>query len=113
MESQGVHGLAGPRRVTSQRRLRHAFVYERALDLIVQATMDGGALSAGKRELAEQLGCSLGSVNEAVKRLERAGFIERLVNYGEWGQQMHNDYRATTAGIEEAARARDMRGDAS
>ena len=64
MESQGVHGLAGPRRVTSQRRLRHAFVYE-------------------------------------------------LVNYGEWGQQMHNDYRATTAGIEEAARARDMRGDAS
>ncbi len=53
MESQGVHGLAGPRRVTSQRRLRHAFVYERALDLIVQATMDGGALSASKRELAE------------------------------------------------------------
>ena len=83
--------------VSPRRGERHAFVHERVLELVARDTGREGASCFTKRELAEALGCSVRSVDRAVRRLRREGLVESVPRYGDTGAQLANAYRATPA----------------
>lgn len=78
---------------------RHAFVYERLLELIVRENDETSEWATfNKSDMAKFLRCSLGSVDSAVKRLHAGGLIERKATFNSAGAQVGNRYRATPAG---------------
>ena len=54
---------------------RHAFVHERVLELIARGTTEDGSISFRKGDLAVRLGCCDRSLDRALTRLRREGYI--------------------------------------
>lgn len=77
---------------------RHAFVHERVLELIVRGTNEDGRISFRKADLAKRLGCCDRSLDRALTRLRREGYVVSEPSYSESGAQLGNVYRATEAG---------------
>lgn len=77
---------------------RHAFVHERVLELIVRGTTEDGQISFRKADLAKRLGCCDRSLDRALTRLRREGYIVSEPSYDARGAQLGNVYRATEAG---------------
>ena len=73
---------------------RHAFVHERVLSLIRRESERVGALRISKHELAKLLGCSVCSVDNAIRRLRREGLIDSVPLYDANRGQIENAYRA-------------------
>ena len=76
--------------VAARKGNRHAFVWERVYDLVARDSEHGGSSLFTKQELAKALGCSVRSVDRAMRR---EGFIESVPRYAESGAQMANAYR--------------------
>ena len=74
---------------------RHAFVHERVLELIVRGTTEDGQISFRKADLAKRLGCCDRSLDRALTRLRREGYVVSEPSYSESGAQLGNVYRAT------------------
>lgn len=87
--------LAG---ISKRRHGRHAFVHERVLEIIVRETERAGAVSFSKSELAKRLGCCVASLDRAVTRLRREGYVVSTPVFDESGAQRGNTYRATEEG---------------
>ena len=79
--------------VAARKGNRHAFVWERVYDLVARDSEHGGSSLFTKQELAKALRCSVRSVDRAILRLRREGFIESVPRYAESGAQMANAYR--------------------
>ena len=77
---------------------RHAFVHERVLELIVRGTTEDGQISFRKADLAKRLRCCDRSLDRALTRLRREGYVVSEPSYSESGAQLGNVYRATEAG---------------
>ncbi len=82
---------------------RHAFVHERVLELIARDTAKDGSITFRKRELAERLGCCMRTLDHALMRLRRNGYVVSEPSFDENGGQLGNVYRATELGRERAA----------
>ena len=83
---------------------RHAFVHERVLEFIVRETDASGAVSFEKGTLAAEFGCCVRSVDRAITRLRRQGYIESEPMFSPTGAQKGNRYRATKLGAEHLKR---------
>lgn len=81
---------------------RHAFVHERVLELVARETELRGSVTFRKADLAHRLGCCERSLDRAVTRLRREGFITTTPLFDEAGGQLGNEYRATADGLERA-----------
>lgn len=84
--------------VSARRGDRHTFVYERVVELVERDTTRNGVSCFTKRDLADALGCSIRSVDRAIRRLRSEGAIESVPRYGNSGAQLANAYRATKGG---------------
>lgn len=82
---------------------RHAFIHERVLELVARETQMRGSVQFHKTDLARRLGCCVRSLDHAVTRLRRDGFITSTAVYDESGGQLGNEYRATPKGVARAA----------
>lgn len=85
---------------------RHAFVYERALALIARETLLVGSVEFRKADLAARMGCCVPTLDRALLRLKREGYVEVEPRFAESGAQLSNGYRATEKGMEYAKRLR-------
>lgn len=83
---------------------RHAFVHERVLELVARETQLRGSVCFNKVDLAKRMGCYERTLGRAITRLRRDGLIEVSPVHDKNGAQLGNEYRATEAGIAEAAR---------
>ena len=83
--------------VSTRRGERHAFVHERVLEIIARDTARDGVSCFAKRDLAAALGCSVRSIDRAIRRLRHEGAIESVPRYGDSGAQLANAYRTRTA----------------
>ena len=86
--------------VRARRKGRHAFVHERVLELVARETKRHGSVAFRKANLAARLGCCPRSLDRAVTRLRREGYLESRAVFDENGSQQGNVYQATEAGIE-------------
>ncbi|WP_368285543.1 MarR family transcriptional regulator [Enorma massiliensis] len=77
---------------------RHAFVHERVLELIARGTTEDGSISFRKGDLAVRLGCCDRSLDRALTRLRREGYIISEPSFDSNGGQLGNVYRVTEAG---------------
>ena len=78
---------------------RHAFIHERVLELIARETELRGAVTFRKGDLAQRLGCCERSLDRALTRLRRDGYVVSTPKFGETGAQLGNEYQATADGI--------------
>ena len=85
--------------VKTRIRGRHAFIHERVLELIVRESSDNGSVSFSKAELASRLGCCIRTLDRAVMRLRRGGYITSKPVFKSNGAQVGNEYRATAKGV--------------
>lgn len=83
---------------------RHAFIHERVLELIARETELRGSVAFRKADLAQRLGCCENSVDRAITRLRRDGYVISTPMFSPTGAQMENEYRATAEGVALAAR---------
>lgn len=77
---------------------RHAFVHERVLELIARGTTEDGSISFRKGDLAVRLGCCDQSLDRALTRLRREGYVISEPSFDSNGGQFGNVYRVTEAG---------------
>lgn len=83
---------------------RHAFIHERVLELVARETELRGSVTFSKADLAQRLGCCENSVDRAIARLRRDGYVISEPMFSATGAQMENEYRATAEGVALAAR---------
>lgn len=78
---------------------RHAFVHERVLELVARETELRGSVMFAKADLAKRMGCTVQTLDRAVRRLCREGLIERKAVFSDRGSQLGNEYHATPDGL--------------
>lgn len=91
---------------------RHAFIHERVLVLIARETERCGSVSFLKSDLAKRLGCQEHTLDRALTRLRREGFVVSTPTFDATGAQRANEYRATDEGLERAEEIKSKSGPA-
>ena len=93
MEStEGEERQAKPAR-RRRTRARLTPTQERLLGYIAEQTRESGAACSTKRELAGMLSCNVKTIDRAVSRLRREGYIVTEAAFEENGGQLANYYR--------------------
>ena len=82
-----------PQGVSTRINGRHAFIHERVLELIVRETELRGAVTFRKGDLAQRLGCCERSLDRALTRLRRDGYVLSTPKFGETGAQLATSTR--------------------
>ncbi|MBQ3106717.1 MAG: helix-turn-helix domain-containing protein [Eggerthellaceae bacterium] len=91
VQSGAVSRASSASRLKGSSRLTPA--QTRILGVIAEKTVSEGGATFSKKELAAEARCDMKTVDRAIMRLRREGYIESDAQYSETGRQLANVYR--------------------
>lgn len=77
-----------------------AYLVKLSCNVTIQDSQDREFVAVGRRQVAEELDCSISTVVRSCRALERDGLLESRLRTHDNGAQMPNVYRATEFGLE-------------